>query len=157
MTGRPTIGAPASQRVHTTCVALRLRYGWRGVLLRGPSGSGKSDLALRLIDGGARLVADDQTELLARAGRIIARPPATIAGLIELRGVGIVRLARDQLVSQAPVGLLVDLAPGRQIERLPEPARECLLGLVLPQLALDPFEASAASKLRLAFRQLAVA
>jgi serine kinase of HPr protein (carbohydrate metabolism regulator) len=146
-----------NERVHATCVALRARRGWRGVLLRGPSGSGKSDLALRLIDGGARLVADDQTELVPRAGRLIARAPGTIAGLIEVRGVGIVRLARDQLVTQVALALLVDLAAAPQIERLPEPSRESLLGHDLPLLALAPFEASAAAKLRLAFRQFAVA
>jgi serine kinase of HPr protein (carbohydrate metabolism regulator) len=146
-----------TERVHATCVALRGKRGWRGLLLRGSSGSGKSDLALRLIDGGARLVADDQTELLATAGRVIARAPGTIAGLIEVRGVGIVRLARDQLVTQVTLALLVDLVPARQIERLPEPRRECLLGVELPVVALAPFEASAADKLRLAFRQFSVA
>lgn len=148
---------PVTGRVHATCVALRAPRGWRGVLLRGPSGSGKSDLALRLIDGGARLVADDQTELVVRAGNVIARPPATIAGLIEVRGVGIVRLGRDQLVTQARLALLVDLLHARQIERLPQPRLENLLGQDLPLLALDPFEASAPTKLRLAFRQTAAA
>jgi serine kinase of HPr protein (carbohydrate metabolism regulator) len=146
-----------AERVHATCVALRTRRGWRGVLLRGPSGSGKSDLALRLIDGGARLVSDDQTELVAKPGKLIARAPGTIAGLIEVRGVGIVRLARDQLVTQAAVVLIVDLATARKIERLPDSRRECLLGLELPVLALAPFEASAVPKLRLAFRQFAAA
>ena len=94
------------------------------MLLRGPSGAGKSDLALRLIDAGARLVADDQTALVRKGGILIATPPARIAGLIEARGVGIVRLARGQLLARAPVALLVDLVPPERIERLPEPARE---------------------------------
>jgi serine kinase of HPr protein (carbohydrate metabolism regulator) len=144
-------------RVHATCVALRTRRGWRGVLLRGPSGSGKSDLALRLIDRGGRLVADDQTELVPKAGRLFARAPATIAGLVEVRGVGIVRLAGDQLVAEVPLALLVDLVSARHVERLPEPKRDSLLGVELPLLALAPFEPSAVSKLRLAFRQFAVA
>jgi HPr kinase/phosphorylase len=144
--------------VHATCVALRPRgRTWRAILLRGPSGAGKSDLALRLIEGGARLVADDQTELVRRGNSVFATAPARIAGLIEARGVGIVKLARDQLVARAPVALLVDLAPPERLERLPEPAHERLLGLDLPVLMLAPFEASASAKLRLALTRIAVA
>jgi HPr kinase/phosphorylase len=127
------------------------------VLLRGPSGAGKSDLALRLIDSGARLVADDQTELVRRGKAVIARSPDGIAGLIEARGVGIAKLARDQLVAQAAVSLVVDLASPEQIERLPESMRECVLGVDLPVLALAPFEASAPAKLRLVLARIAAA
>ncbi len=144
--------------VHATCVAFRRRgRSWRAVLLRGPSGAGKSDLALRLIESGARLVADDQTELVRRGKSVIATAPARIAGLIEARGVGIVKLARDQLVARAPVVLLVDLASPERIERLPESAREPLLGVALPVLMLAPFEASASAKLSLALMRIAVA
>ena len=144
--------------VHATCVAFRPRgRSWGAALLRGPSGAGKSDLALRLIESGARLVADDQTELVRRGKSVIATSPARIAGLIEARGVGIVKLARDQLVARATVVLLVDLAPPERIERLPEPAREPLLGVALPVLMLAPFEASASAKLRLALTRIAVA
>jgi serine kinase of HPr protein (carbohydrate metabolism regulator) len=152
-----------SALVHATCVALPSRgrasgdQTWRGVLLRGPSGAGKSDLALRLIDAGARLVADDQTELSRRGRRLLGSAPATIAGLMEVRGVGIVRLGRAQLMAQVPIGLLVDLVPPKRIERLPEPARESVLGLDLPVLALTPFEVSAPAKLRLALAQIAAA
>src|SRR5437588_5560986 len=90
--------------MHGTAVAI----DGRGVLLRGPSGSGKSDLALRLIDAGARLVADDQTELRRDGDAIIARAPPTIAGMIEVRGLGIVRI---EALPAAPVALLVDLVP----------------------------------------------
>jgi serine kinase of HPr protein (carbohydrate metabolism regulator) len=144
--------------VHATCVALRPRgRSWRAVLLRGPSGAGKSDLALRLIEAGARLVADDQTALVRRGNSVIASSPASITGLIEARGVGIVKLARDQLVARAPLALLVDLASPEHIERLPEPARERLLGFDLPVLMLAPFEASASAKLRLALTRITVA
>jgi HPr kinase/phosphorylase len=147
-----------STLVHATCVALRPRgRTWRAVLLRGPSGAGKSDLALRLIESGARLVSDDQTELVRKGSAVIATPPARIAGLIEARGVGIVRLARGQLLARAPVALLVDLVPTERIERLPEPARERLLGIDLPVLALAPFEPSALAKLRLALARIAAA
>ena len=87
-------------RVHGTTVALQ----GEGVLLRGPSGSGKSDLALRLIDAGARLVADDQTELKRAADGLVARSPAAIAGRIEVRGVGILDVPT---VASAPLRLVV--------------------------------------------------
>ena len=125
------------------------------MLLRGPSGSGKSDLALRLIEAGARLIADDQTVLVRQGEVVIAGPPARIAGLIEARGVGIVKLGRDQLVRRAAVALLVDLAQPQRITRLPEPSRETVLGIDLPVLTLAPFEASASAKLRLALTRIA--
>jgi HPr kinase/phosphorylase len=134
--------------VHATAVAI----DGVAVLLRGPSGCGKSDLALRLIDGGARLIADDQAVLLPREGHILVRAPATIAGLIEVRGIGILRL---NPLDEVRLALVVDLVPAAQIERLPEPRFETILGLAIPLLALAPFEASAAAKLRLALRTLA--
>lgn len=140
--------APTS--VHATCVALRHGRTWRAVLLRGPSGAGKSDLALRLIEAGARLVADDRTTLGRTGEAVVASAPAAIAGLIEVRGLGIRRLPRGQLLARAPVVLLVDLVPSAEVERLPEPARETLLGVELPILKLAPFEASSCAKLRLA-------
>ena len=143
--------------VHATCVALRAGKGWRGVLLRGPSGAGKSDLALRLIEAGARLVADDQTALVHQGRTLIGTPPGTLAGLLEVRGVGIVKLGRAQLLARATIALLVDLVPPDRIERLPDPARETLLDVDLPVVALAPFEASAPAKLRLALAQAAAA
>jgi len=128
--------------IHATTVAI----DGRAVLLRGASGSGKSDLALRLIDAGARLVADDQSELSRRGDAIIARAPATIAGLIELRGIGIMRL---DALAEAPVALIADLVPAAEVERLPARHTETILGLALPLIAVAPFEASAAAKLRL--------
>jgi HPr kinase/phosphorylase len=133
--------------VHATAVAI----DGSAVLLRGPPGSGKSDLALRLIDGGARLIADDQAVLLRRDCDIVVRAPATIAGLLEVRGVGVLRL--DPL-DEVRLALVVDLVPAAQIERLPEPRFETILGLAIPLLALAPFEGSTAAKLRLALRTL---
>lgn len=124
-----------------------MEIGGAGVLLRGPSGAGKSDLALRLIDGGATLVADDQTGLERVAGRLIARCPDTIRGMIEVRGVGILHLAHRDSV---PLALVVDLVAPGQVERLPEPAAADYLGVALPRLALAPFQASTAAKVRLA-------
>jgi serine kinase of HPr protein (carbohydrate metabolism regulator) len=143
--------------VHATSVALKHKGGWRAVLLRGPSGAGKSDLALRLIETGGRLVADDQTHLARQGRRLIATPPPSLAGLIEARGVGIVKLARSQVLARAPLALLVDLVPSTKVERLPEPASEILLGISLKVMALAPFEASTPIKLRLALAQTATA
>lgn len=146
-----------TQTIHATCVVLDGASGPCGVLLRGPSGAGKSDLALRLIDQGARLVADDRCDLsLDRAApsarpRVMARAPAVLAGRMEARGLGIVEAPR---AAEAPVVLIVDLVRGAAIERLPEPAHEDLLGVSLPCMALDPFEVSAPAKLRLALRHL---
>ena len=119
-------------------------------MLRGPSGSGKSDMALRLIDGGAVLVVDDQVRLSREdgkdGGRLIARAPAAIAGLLEVRGIGLVPVP---CVASAPVALVVDLKPGGEIERMPEPATCAYLGIRLPLIALDPFRHSAAATVRM--------
>jgi serine kinase of HPr protein (carbohydrate metabolism regulator) len=130
---------------------------WRAVLLRGPSGAGKSDLALRLIDDGARLVADDQTHLAKKGHALIASPPPALAGMIEVRGQGIVKLARTQLTASAPVALLVDLVRADDVERMPEPVHEVVQDVELPRLAIAPFEASAVAKLRLALARIAAA
>ena len=144
--------------VHATSVALKGRGGrWRAVLLRGPSGAGKSDLALRLIDGGGKLISDDQTRLSKQRGALFAEAPAALAGLIEVRGLGIVRLPRSQVLKRAPLGLLVDLVPPDRVERMPDRQREEVLAVALPTLAIAPFEASATTKLILAMAQIATA
>lgn len=140
----------AEQLLHATCVAVDTAAGPRGVLLRGPSGSGKSDLALRLIDAGARLVADDQCVLRTAPGpSLTARAPESLAGRIEVRGLGILQTQRQD---EATIALIVDLVPGGPIERMPEAAHEVLQGVALPRLTLDPFEASALAKLHAAIR-----
>ena len=132
--------------IHATAVVIDNRC----ILLRGPSGAGKSDLALRLIDGGAMLVADDRTELIRKEGDLIARCPSTIAGKLEVRGVGILTLP---YVSPATVSMVVDLVAPEELERLPE--AECieLLGQQVRQISLAPFEASAPAKVRLALKR----
>lgn len=134
-------------RLHGTAIAVARD----GVLLRGPSGSGKSDLALRLIDDGAKLISDDQTELRCVDGTVAMTAPATIAGRMEVRGVGIVRVPWQ---ASAPLRLVVDLSPAAAIERLPEPAFCRFFDRAVPLLALAPFEASAPAKLRAALRAL---
>lgn len=102
-------------------------------------------------------MADDQTALVRQGRRLIATPPGTLAGLLEVRGVGIVELGRSQLLARATIALLVDLVPPERIERLPDPARETLLDVDLPVVTLAPFEASAPAKLRLALARSAAA
>jgi serine kinase of HPr protein (carbohydrate metabolism regulator) len=131
--------------VHATCVAI----DGAGVLIRGPSGSGKSDLGLRLIDDGARLVADDYCEVTADAGMLTARAPATIAGRIEVRGYG---LARLPVIESAVIALVVDLKPARDIPRLPETVTCTIDAVTLPWIMVDPAQPSAAAKVRLAAR-----
>ena len=133
--------------VHATAIAI----DGRAVLLRGPSGAGKSDLALRLIDSGARLVADDQAELRRAGERVLVTAPAGIVGLIEVRGLGILRV---KPLAEAALAMCVDLVPSAEVERLPEIRCEDVLGLAVPSIALSPFEASAAAKLRLALNAL---
>jgi HPr kinase/phosphorylase len=118
-----------------------------GILLLGPSGSGKSDLALRLIDNGARLVADDRVVQENIDGVISLSPPKKLAGLLEVRGVGILRLDH---APATPLQLIVHLAPGGDIERLPEAVFEIVLGVHIPSLTLDPFHLSTPVKIKYA-------
>ena len=129
--------------VHGTTVEI----DGRGVLIRGDSGSGKSDLALRLIDAGGLLVADDQTALAVEAGGLIASPPPAIAGLLEVRGLGLIRLPHR---ASAPLALVVDLVAADSVERMPEDRRVSLLGVELPLVRLAAFEVSTVAKVRLA-------
>ncbi|MFD2265349.1 HPr kinase/phosphorylase [Lacibacterium aquatile] len=134
-------------RLHATCVAL----GDVGVLLRGPSGSGKSDLALRLIDGGAELVGDDQVMVMGGDGLLTANPHHNIAGQLEVRGLGILTIPHRPIVV---IQLVVHLG-GDQIERLPDPQYEEIQGVRVPSIRLNAFEASAPAKVRLAAGRLA--
>ena len=136
--------------VHASCVALK----GEGVLLRGAPGAGKSDLALRLIEGGATLVADDQVELTSGGEMLFAAPPARIAGLLEVRGIGIVSM---EFLSQCPVHLVVDLVQPDEVERMPQTATAELCGHRIAHMALAPFEASAPAKVRLALSRAVAA
>jgi serine kinase of HPr protein (carbohydrate metabolism regulator) len=138
--------------IHATAVALPAEGGWAGVLLRGPPGSGKSDLALRLIDEGARLVADDQTELCTEDGALKVRAPARLGGQLEVRGLGLVTMP---MVEQAPLVLVADLVVAADVDRLPTPQGVTLAGIDVAMVRLAPFEASATAKLRLAARTAA--
>ena len=132
-------------RLHATCVAI----GGRGVLITGASGAGKSDLALRLIDRGAVLVSDDQVLLARRGVLLYACAPATIAGKLEVRGLGIVDVPT---VADVSLALAVRLGPP---ERLPE-ARCCSInGIEVAGIVVAPFEPSAPVKVEWALRAVA--
>ena len=122
-------------RYHASCAARDAH----GVLLLGPSGSGKSDLLLRLLDRGFTLIADDQVEVSDG----VAQAPATLAGLVEIRGLGILRLPY-----QATAQLALAVTLGAPPTRLPQPARDAELGV--PSIALDPWLASAPIRVSLA-------
>ena len=134
------------EQIHATCIAI----DGDGVLLRGPSGAGKSDLALRLIDVGGRLVADDRADLRLVEGSVVATPPPALAGLIEARGLGILRIGA---LSEAAIALVVDLISAELVERLPARETVEILGVILPSVRIAPFEAAAVAKVRLAVRE----
>lgn len=162
--------AANGQTVHATCVA----FGARGVLLLGPSGSGKSDLALRAVmQEGAKLVADDRVHLARRGAGLVAAAPreaghAGLLGAIEAYGLGILRLGPTRRLTTVRLCLAVALVPPRDVERLPprwdlgpgdseEYEGFEALGVSLPVLRLPPFEISAALKLRLAVHNVRLA
>lgn len=122
-------------QIHASCAA---RHN-AGVLLLGPSGSGKSDLLLRLLDHGFTLVADDRVDIADGW----ARPPPELAGKLEVRGLGVVRLAH-----RAPVRLALVVLLARDMVRLPAPATHPEFGL--PGINIDPVMASAAARVTLA-------
>jgi HPr kinase/phosphorylase len=142
----------ARELVHGTCVA----FGRRAVLLRGEPGAGKSDLAFRFLalaphdETRPMLVADDQVWVASdENSALIASPPPTLAGKIELRGIGIVEMP---FLRQAALHLVCDLVDAKDVPRMaPEPwERTEIAGIALPALKLAPFEASAPLKLKTA-------
>lgn len=136
----------SSETIHASSVAI----GDDAVLLHGPSGSGKSDLALRLIDRGAMLVSDDYTFLKRVGDRLVASAPETIAGRIEVRGLGLLEMPH---VAEAYVRLIVALE--EPVPRMPEealPTRR-IAGIDVPVIVLPAFDASAPIKIELALRR----
>jgi serine kinase of HPr protein (carbohydrate metabolism regulator) len=139
----------SSETLHVSCVA----KDGRAILIAGRSGAGKSDLALRLIDRGAKLVSDDYTVLKRVGGLLRAAPPRSIEGKMEVRGVGLVEL---DSVSDVPVCLAVDL--DRDVERLPEMHDPLIVaGVKIPVIGLNALEGSAPVKVELALAQYGLA
>jgi serine kinase of HPr protein (carbohydrate metabolism regulator) len=141
--------------LHATCIAL----DGRGVLLLGPPGSGKSSLALQMIDmpgygAGdrllrARLVADDQVQVSLQQGELVATAPPSLAGLLEVRGLGLVRV---EALASVTLALVVELSTPAATERLPEQQARELLGVSLPLIGLDASLPAAPARLRAAAR-----
>jgi serine kinase of HPr protein (carbohydrate metabolism regulator) len=136
----------SAETVHASTVA----SNGRAVLITGPSGCGKSDLALRLLDRGFTLVSDDQTVVKKDGNRLLASAPPTIAGQLEIRGIGIIDMER---LDNVPVALIVELTS--DIQRLPDDSRERpILGVKLPLITIDAMTASAPSKVAIALDRM---
>jgi HPr kinase/phosphorylase len=143
--------------LHGTCVSV----GGEGVLILGKPGSGKSALALRLVDEPghgisgvplrSELVADDQVIVTRDQGRLMASAPGALRGKLEIRGLGIVTLATPP---SAPLALVVKLQDHSAIERLPDPATFEILGMALPLVEIDAKMASGPARLRAALNWL---
>ena len=141
-----TAHALSSETIHATAVA----HDGLAVLIMGPSGSGKSDLALRLIDRGFRLVSDDQTIVSRKGDTLVATAPQTISGKLEIRGVGIVEM---EALEHVPVALVVDLTT--EFDRLPDDHRQRnILGVPLRMVTIDAKTASAAAKVVIALNEI---
>lgn len=146
--------------VHGTC----LDISGAGVLIRGVSGSGKSDLALRLLHLGptplmkdqpvVSLVGDDSVEISRSAGALMASGPAAISGMMEVRGLGPITVP---VIPRTPLVLVVDLVAFEEIERLPEPATTGLAGIEVPRVALCALEPSAPYKVAAALARVVAA
>lgn len=131
---------------HAGLLALRHDGAWTGALIEGPSGSGKSDLAIRCLDAGFRLVADDQTVVWACEGRLYGRAPDTLTGLLEVRGLGIVR---ESPIAVAEIAVIVRCAGAPdEPERMPDLQPEFICGVGVLSLDLWPLEPAAPAKLR---------
>ncbi|MCH2547559.1 MAG: HPr kinase/phosphatase C-terminal domain-containing protein [Alphaproteobacteria bacterium] len=131
---------PQIERMHASCVSI----GSCGVLLFGKSGSGKSDVALRLMARGAMLVADDQVILSAEDHTLIASVDDKIRGLLEIRGVGLVRYP---VANNIPVRLAVNLVPLEDIEHIPTPQNFEKMGIAIPQISIYGFDSSTPEKI----------
>ncbi|WP_447726391.1 HPr kinase/phosphorylase [Sphingomonas koreensis] len=136
----------SSETLHASCVAI----DGRAVLIEGRSGEGKSDLALRLIDRGAVLVSDDYTICTRSNGALHATAPANIAGKIEVRGIGLIDMPRQD---RAPIALLVTILDAPP--RMPEgPKKRRIAGIDIPEVALAALEPSAPVKVELALKHI---
>jgi serine kinase of HPr protein (carbohydrate metabolism regulator) len=137
--------------LHAGLVALWSGGRWRGLLIEGASGSGKSDLALRSLEHGFRLVADDRVLAWTCDGRLFGRAPDSLSGLMETRGVGV--LGQDNLAF-CEIDLSVRCVSADAVERLPDPASTEVEGHAIPRIDLWPFDVAAPLKLVRAMQHL---
>lgn len=143
---------PKSVLLHGSAVLLKsVDFQPSVVFIRGLSGSGKSDLALRLIEAGGLLVCDDQVHLERRQDKIFASAVDTIRGLLEVRGVGLLHMP---VADPARVRLIIDLVPREDVPRLPDPETVDILGVKLPRFRLHAFDVSAALKVHKALETI---
>ncbi len=127
---------------HASCV----EFNGKGIFIIGESGSGKSDLVLRLIDAGGILIGDDYVELDIKNGQIVAKPAPNIEGMIEVRGIGLVEMDfKDECV----LNLVLELTDRKQIERLPDAEHFQYGDVRIPKYKFDPFALSAIPKIKL--------
>lgn len=131
--------------IHATTIAI----DGCAIALTGPSGAGKSDLALRLFDLGAVLIADDLTNVELRGNTLFAKAPAEGAGVMEVRGIGLLPFS---YIDEAPLGLFATLSAPDLVERLPEPDLRWEQGVSVTRIRLSPFEPSAPQKVILALK-----
>ena len=131
------------KQLHATCISIN----HCGILIKGPPGTGKSDLALRLIKDGASLVADDRVIVKAHNNLLLASPPNLLSGLIEVRGIGIIKLDFQQ---SCAISLVVNLVKTKKLPRLPEREIFEIFGIDLPLIHLSPFETTTVTKVHLA-------
>lgn len=126
---------------HAGLIARRIHGRWQGVLLVGPSGAGKSDLALRALDHGFRLVADDRVLLWEDRGHLFGRAPDPLRDRLEVRGLGVINVNALRFCRVAMVAHL------DRPDRLPDRGGDLILGVALPHVVVEPFEASAPAKI----------
>lgn len=130
--------------VHGGLIAILVPQGWRGVLITGPSGVGKSDLALRTLDQRFRLVADDRVLVFTSGGRVFGRSPKPLDGLMEIRGLGVVPVESLRLCQ---ILLVVNCVSTTALERMPDMDSSPILGVSVPHISMCPLELSAPAKL----------
>lgn len=127
--------------LHATSVV----FCGRGLLLCGPSGSGKSDLALRLMDAGGSLIADDYTDVEVEDGKVMATAPTATAGLMEVRGLGLLKVPA---IRTSRIDMVLECVKPEFVERMPDKETHAIEGVLLPKWRVNPFESSAVAKIR---------
>ena len=141
--------------IHGGLMARHRMGRWHGVLILGPSGSGKSHLALAALAAGWRLVADDRVIVWPDAGKVFGRAHPQLIGQIEVRGLGIMPSATP-ILGFCQIDLVAQMVPQEAIERFPDPAQTVLVGQSLPMIAVDPFSALCLPMIDMALHPLPV-